>query len=242
MGVGGTADFFYKEAQRLGYVARSALKLLQIQKQHKVINPASSVLDLGCAPGGWLQVACQSLGPFHSGGSVLGVDTKKVKLPPLHCDSRVQTISADVTTLPRRRLRALSPTEKGFSVILSDMCPLVSGITIKDAALSFELGMRALDLALGSRVRMDRSDDDDPSSSDDGEGVLQVGGHLVIKLLESEDAKEINQISKPFFRKTSWLRPKATRPSSREIYLICQGCLELRKPCADHSEDDLNKA
>ncbi|XP_014503010.1 uncharacterized protein LOC106763323 [Vigna radiata var. radiata] len=222
MGVGGTADFFYKEAQRLGYVARSAFKLLQIQKQHNLINRGATVLDLGCAPGGWLQVACQSLGPFHGGGSVLGVDTKKVKVPPLHCDSRVQTISADVTTLSHHRLRALSPKEKGFSVVLSDMCPLVSGITTKDAALSFELGMRALDLALGNKIHLEPIDDD-PSCSEDGKGVLKIGGHLVIKLLESEDAKEINQLSKPFFKKTSWLRPKATRPSSREIYLICQG-------------------
>ncbi|KAL2317223.1 hypothetical protein Fmac_031099 [Flemingia macrophylla] len=221
MGVGGTADFFYKEAQRLGYVARSAFKLLQIQKQHRLITPAAAVLDLGCAPGAWLQVACQSLGPIAAGGSVLGVDTKKIKPPPLHCDSRVRTLSADVTTLPRRRLRALSPAEKGFSVVLSDMCPSVSGITTKDAALSFELAMRALDLALGDRIHGPGADDDD----DGGGGVLRVGGHLVVKLLESEDAKEINHISKPFFKKTSWLRPKATRPSSREIYLICQ-CLK----------------
>lgn len=217
MGVGGTADFFYKEAQRLGYVARSALKLLQIQNQHKLITRGCSVLDLGCAPGGWLQVACQSLGPFANGGYVLGVDTKKVKVPPIHCDSRVQTISADVTTFSNHRLRALSPKEKGFSVILSDMCPLVSGITTKDAALSFELGMRALNVAIGSRV--ESSEEEEKKE----EGVLQVGGHLLIKLLESEDAKEINKMSKPFFRKTSWLRPKATRPSSREVYLICQG-------------------
>ncbi|KAJ1399325.1 S-adenosyl-L-methionine-dependent methyltransferase [Sesbania bispinosa] len=232
MGGSGAPDFFYKEAQRLGYVARSAFKLLQIQKQHKVIKPASSVLDLGCAPGAWLQVACQSLGPLNNGGFVLGIDLKKVKVPPLHCDSRVQTISADVMTLPTHQLRALSPKQKGFSVILSDMCPLVSGITTKDAALSLELGMRALELAVGrvaSSVYADDCNDDNhkeqsdnPSGSDDN-GVLQVGGNLIIKLLESEDTKEISQISKPLFRKSSWLRPKATRPSSREIYLICQG-------------------
>ncbi|KAJ1389406.1 SANT/Myb domain [Sesbania bispinosa] len=232
MGGSGAPDFFYKEARRLGYVARSAFKLLQIQKQHKVIKPASSVLDLGCAPGAWLQVACQSLGPFHNGGFILGIDLKKVKVPPLHCDSRVQTISADVMTLPTHQLRALSPKQKGFSVILSDMCPLVSGITTKDAALSLELGMRALELAVGrvaSSVYADDGNDDNreeqsdnPSGSDD-KGVLQVGGNLIIKLLESEDTKEISQISKPLFRKSSWLRPKATRPSSREIYLICQG-------------------
>lgn len=231
MAKSGAPDFFYKEAQRLGYVARSAFKLVQIQKQHKLIKPGSSVLDLGCAPGSWLQVACQSLGPFHNGGSVLGIDHKKVKVPTSHCDSRVKTVAADVMTLPKQQLRDLSPKQKGFSVILSDMCPLVSGITTKDAALSFELGMRALDLAVGKVASVCNSDGDnldevkercDPSGSDDG-GLLQVGGHLVVKLLESEDAKEINQICKPLFTKSVWLRPKATRPSSREIYLICQG-------------------
>ncbi|KAL4364616.1 hypothetical protein AHAS_Ahas07G0023900 [Arachis hypogaea] len=252
-GAAGAPDFFYKEAQRLGYVARSAFKLVQIQKQHKLIKAGSSVLDLGCAPGAWLQVACQSLGPPNHGGSVLGIDLKvtqtsislfhgntacqlnsahgaeqKVKVPPLHCDSRVKTISADVMTLPSHQLRALSPQQKGFSVILSDMCPLVSGITTKDAALSVELGMRALDLAVGRRaafsVYADGDDNQEGEQSHDAEtGVLQVGGNLLIKLLESEDAKEISQISKPLFRKSSWLRPKATRPSSREIYLICLG-------------------
>ncbi|KAK7276288.1 hypothetical protein RIF29_17426 [Crotalaria pallida] len=213
----GAPDFFYKEAQRLGYVARSAFKLVQIQKQHKLIKPGSSVLDLGCAPGAWLQVACQSLGPLQNGGGfVLGVDLKKVKVPPLHCDSRVHTLSADVMTLPSHHLISLSPKQKGFSVILSDMCPSVSGITTKDAALSVELGMRAFNLAVGKASPVYADDD---SST----GVLQVGGHLLIKLLESEDSKEIGQISKPFFTKSTWLRPKATRPSSREIYLICQG-------------------
>ncbi|KOM45562.1 hypothetical protein LR48_Vigan06g086800 [Vigna angularis] len=80
MGVGGTAYFFYKEAQRLSYVARSAFKLLQIQVCAPDLDRGATILDLGCALGGWLQVACQSLGPFHGGGSILGVNTKKVKV------------------------------------------------------------------------------------------------------------------------------------------------------------------
>lgn len=249
----GTPDFFYREAQRLGYVARSAFKLLQIQKQYKLIKPGSSVLDLGCAPGAWLQVACQSLGPLKNGGTIVGVDVKKVKVPSLHCDSRVQTVSADVMKLPKQQVRELSPKKKGFSVVLSDMCPLVSGISSRDAALSFELGMRALDLAVGKAANL-RDDNfqtegesctsvlnDDGAkildnnfqsegethTSDPDDGVLQPRGHLVIKLLESEDIRELNQICKPLFRKASWLRPKATRSSSREIYLICQ---DLRVP------------
>ncbi|KAL3579143.1 hypothetical protein D5086_020647 [Populus alba] len=226
----GTPDFFYREAQRLGYVARSAFKLLQIQKQHKLITPGSYVLDLGCAPGAWLQVACQSLGPLKNGGAVVGIDHKKVKVPPLYCDSRVQTVCADVMKLPKNQVRALSPRQKGFSVVLSDMCPLVSGITTRDAALSAELGMQALGLAVGRAatahldedIRTDRLLNDAVCTADDN-GILQPGGHLVIKLLESEDNKEFSRICKPLFRKASWLRPKATRSSSREIYLICLG-------------------
>ncbi|KAG6734846.1 hypothetical protein I3842_01G290700 [Carya illinoinensis] len=217
----GAPDFFYREAQRLGYVARSAFKLLQMQKQYKLITPGSSVLDLGCAPGAWLQVACQSLGPLKSGGVVVGIDLKKVKVPPCHCDARVQTVCADVMNLTKGKVKALSP-QKGFSVILSDMCPLVSGITTRDAALSVELGMRALDLAVGGAALPDEKLDGSISDTDNN-GLLHPGGHLVIKLLESEDVQEFSRICKPLFRKASWLRPKATRSSSREIYLICQG-------------------
>ncbi|OMO59048.1 hypothetical protein CCACVL1_25147 [Corchorus capsularis] len=189
----GTPDFFYREAQRLGYVARSAFKLLQIQKQYKLIKPGSSVLDLGCAPGAWLQVACQSLGPLKNGGAVVGIDVKKVKVPSLFCDSRVQTVSADVMKLPKQQVRELSPQKKGFSVILSDMCPPVSGISTRDAALSMELGMRALDLAVGRAAQL--MDDNFETEGElcatgpDDNGVLQSRGHLVIKLLESEDIK-----------------------------------------------------
>ncbi|KAM7270255.1 hypothetical protein ACFE04_029469 [Oxalis oulophora] len=253
----GTPDFFYREAIRLGYVARSAFKLLQIQKQYKLIKPGSSILDLGCAPGAWLQVACQSLGPLKNGGCVVGIDVKKVKVPSQQCDSRVQTVCADVMNLPKQQIKALSPKPffslelfpkvvnwqftfdfsssfhseaKGFSVILSDMCPPVSGIKTKDAAISAELGMRALDLAVGQAALGDPEDvtqnelpsDCSSTCTDDDNGILQPGGHLVIKFLESEDAQEFNRICKPIFKKASWLRPKATRSSSREIYLICQ--------------------
>jgi len=76
-------------------------------------------------------------------------------------------------------------------VILSDMCPLVSGIKTKDAALSAELGMRALDLAVGGTCVQQDSDVREPvdnsSQAGDHKGILLPGGNLLIKLLESED-------------------------------------------------------
>uniref|UniRef100_A0ACD5XE06 Uncharacterized protein n=1 Tax=Avena sativa TaxID=4498 RepID=A0ACD5XE06_AVESA len=230
-GATGTADFFYREALRLGYVARSAFKLIQIQKHHKIITPGAAVLDLGCAPGAWLQVACQNLGPLEKGGVVIGVDVKKVKVPSAHCDSRVRTVCANVMALMKQQARAMSPQERGFSVILSDMCPVVSGITTKDEAISCELGMRALSLAVGKiKVResadysetmekFQSSTDPDP----DEDGVLRHGGNLVIKFLENGDVPGFSKFCKEKFKKVSLLRPRATRASSREIYMICEG-------------------
>ncbi|XP_020598188.1 uncharacterized protein LOC110037809 isoform X1 [Phalaenopsis equestris] len=217
-------DFFWREAQRLGYVARSAFKLLQMQKQFKLIGAGASVLDLGCAPGAWLQVACRSLGPLEKGGTVVGIDLKKVNVPSHHCDSRVRTICADVMNLRKDQTRNFSPQGMGFSVVLSDMCPIVSGITTKDAALSCELGKRALSLAIGNspgKVNLELLDGFEDDKSDNG--VLRRGGNIVIKLLESKDTEDFAKFCKHRFRKVSWLRPKATRSCSKEIYLICQG-------------------
>ncbi|RXI08939.1 hypothetical protein DVH24_023083 [Malus domestica] len=203
-----------------GFIQQNCnLRLQAHNKMDKLITPGSSVLDLGCAPGAWLQVACQSLGPLKNGGLVVGIDLKvsffailskqKVKVPADHCDSRVQTVFHEFPTK--------KPTQKGFSVVLSGMCPLVSGISSRDAALSLELGMQALNVAVGgaalahsnNEIQTEESNVGATTSSDDN-GVLRRGGNLVIKLLESEAVQEINQICKPLFRKASLLRPKAT--------------------------------
>ncbi|OWM70043.1 hypothetical protein CDL15_Pgr025892 [Punica granatum] len=149
----GAPDFFRREVLRLGYVARFAFKqLLQMQNKYKLITRGSAVLDLGCASGAWLQVACQSLGPLKNGGSVVGIDLK----------SR------------RRRFPRLTVT-RGFE---------------RDAALSTELGMRALGVAIGRAAGGDMVDGSLEDSNDD-DGVLQIGGRLIIKLLESEDVQDM---------------------------------------------------
>jgi 23S rRNA U2552 (ribose-2'-O)-methylase RlmE/FtsJ len=220
----GAPDFFFREAKRLNYVARSAFKLLEIQKKYGVIRPGAAVLDLGCAPGAWLQVVCQHLGPKEKGGAVVGVDVKKVKVPAHYCDSRVKTLSADVLNICPLRLAAMSPSGKGFSVILSDMCPSVSGISSRDAVLSAELAMCTLNMALSSKVSDEGMlDCSNGALSQSEKGLLMPGGSIVIKVLEGEDSSEIWQLCKPWFKRTTWFRPKATRSSSREIYLIAEG-------------------
>uniref|UniRef100_N1QVU4 rRNA methyltransferase 2, mitochondrial n=1 Tax=Aegilops tauschii TaxID=37682 RepID=N1QVU4_AEGTA len=230
------------------------LVLIQIQKQHKLIAPGAAVLDLGCAPGAWLQVACQNLGPLEKGGLVVGVDVKVRQSADCVIDGRgvgsdfgarlLQNRSLSIshhiwcitdgkthTYKVEQYLPENEASERGFSVILSDMCPVVSGITTRDEAISCELGMRALSLAVGKikvkesadyRETMERfqtSTGPDP----DEDGVLRRGGSLVIKFLENEDIPGFNKFCKEKFKKVSLLRPKATRSSSREIYMICEG-------------------
>lgn len=151
---------------------------------------------------------------------------QKVKIPSDHCDERVKTLCVDVLRLNARGLLSHAHLDKGFSVILSDMCPPVSGIGSKDAALSSELGLKALGLAVGGRMKYASVDGDDGHESccDTEQGVLLPGGSLVIKLLEGEESQGFPRLCKRIFKSTMWLRPKATRPASREIYLIAK-CL-----------------
>lgn len=138
-----------------------------------------------------------------------------MKVPADHCDHRVRTIAGDVLQMSPAALASFSPSGKGYSVLVSDMCPSVSGDRSKDAALSAELGMCALHLALGQS----EADDSIPETG----GILLPGGSLVIKLLEGEESQGFLKLCKGRFQQLSWLRPKATRSTSREIYFIGKG-------------------
>ncbi|GJP37528.1 hypothetical protein CLOM_g21923 [Closterium sp. NIES-68] len=106
-------DFYFKEARRLGYVARSAFKLQEVQRRHGVIKRGGAVLDLGCCPGAWLQVACQSLGPMALGGCVVGVDIQlhtsplSTHLPSAHGRAPA-VVRQPCAHHPSRRLRPLA--------------------------------------------------------------------------------------------------------------------------------------
>ncbi|MEM8758244.1 MAG: RlmE family RNA methyltransferase [Planctomycetota bacterium] len=111
-------DEFFQRAKRDGYVARSAYKLLEIQERSKLIKPGDRVLDLGCAPGSWLQVADRIVGER---GTLVGVDLQATRVHGLR---NARTIVGDVTTL---ELKELLDDGERFDVLLSDMAPSTSG-------------------------------------------------------------------------------------------------------------------
>lgn len=132
-------DTYFKKAKAEGYLARSAYKLIELNDKRRLLRSGDRVLDLGCAPGSWLQVASQAVGPR---GLVVGVDLTPVDAAlPDH----VHTLVADAFALDPLTLRGESA--KPFDVVLSDMAPSTSGHG--DDLLSARLCRRVLQVATG---------------------------------------------------------------------------------------------
>lgn len=127
-------DHFFKKAKKEGFLARSAYKLDEVQKKYRVMKPGDKVLDLGCAPGAWSQIALKVVG---GKGFVEGIDLKPVtlKAPNGHFFVR------DVFDLKSEELQGFP-----FDVIVSDMAPNTTGIKSADQAKSEELCLKVLEL------------------------------------------------------------------------------------------------
>jgi 23S rRNA (uridine2552-2'-O)-methyltransferase len=130
-------DHFFREAKRNGYRSRAAYKLLEIDDKRDILRKRDYVLDLGAAPGSWLQVASECVGPR---GKVIGVDLKEID--NLHLDN-VTTMQEDVTELSLDTFG----DDTVFDVILSDMAPNTTGNRTIDHHCSVRLCHTALDIA-----------------------------------------------------------------------------------------------
>lgn len=208
-------DHFFKEAKKQGYVSRAAFKLLEIQKKHKIIKQGAKVLDLGCVPGAWMQVACQQIGPHDRGGLVLGIDIQEPVVPPRFCDDRVAVLRADARTLTPAILE--SYTKDGFDVVLSDMLQFTSGVN--DVELSLELAATAMNVATGHYY----DEYGEAYAQQMGFrhcGFLRPGGNLVMKVYEGAGTQEFTKLMQRYFKKVARMRVEASRSMSREFYAI----------------------
>ena len=130
-------DAFHQKAKREGFLARAVYKLEEIDTKHAIFKPGQRVLDLGCAPGSWLQYAGQRVGP---GGALVGLDREPLR----QAVPNARIVVGDVATIPIAELRG---DLTGFDVVLSDMAPDTSGIRNLDQARSEALFERALEIA-----------------------------------------------------------------------------------------------
>jgi 23S rRNA (uridine2552-2'-O)-methyltransferase len=127
-------EYYFREAKRSGYRSRAAYKLKQINDRYHIISKGNRVVDLGCAPGGWLQVACEIV---DSDGKVVGVDIKTIE--PL---SGVEFIRGDITD-PQTAEKILAVVPE-VDVVISDMSPNITGHYSMDHARSIGLAESAL--------------------------------------------------------------------------------------------------
>jgi len=185
-------DHYYNKAKQEGYRARSAYKLAQIDDQVGLLSTGDTVLDLGAAPGGWLQVAAERVG---DGGRVVGVDFQRIDA--LDADT-VTTIRGDMTEADtQERIAAAAPD--GVDVVVSDMAPNMTGEYDLDHARSVHLAQTALDVA---------------------EDLLVSGGNLAVKVFEGRDLDAFVEDVEDAFDKVSIVRPDASRESSSEVYVV----------------------
>jgi 23S rRNA (uridine2552-2'-O)-methyltransferase len=187
-------DAYVKRAQQEGYRSRAAFKLLEIQERDRILKPGMGVVDLGAAPGGWSQVARRLVGPQ---GRVLALD-----ILPMEPIADVTFILGDFREASV--LEQLRATLAGTAVdlVLSDMAPNLSGVAATDQARALYLCELALDLA---------------------QLVLKPGGHLVVKAFQGEGFDAYLRQMRGAFAQVLSRKPEASRPESREVYLVAKG-------------------
>ncbi len=190
-------DKFARRARREGYRARSAYKLLDIQRKFRILKLGDFVLDLGAAPGSWMQVASKIVG---SAGKVLGVD--KALILPLK-DGSITIAQKDIFDSDLIEY-ILNYFGGKIDVVLSDAAPATTGLRERDQAVSLELAKRALEIALA---------------------VLKIGGNAVIKIFEGENTPQLLTQAREHFSSVKIIKPSGSQKRSREIYIVCR-CLD----------------
>jgi 23S rRNA (uridine2552-2'-O)-methyltransferase len=187
-------DEYVQRAQREGYRSRAAYKLLEIQEKDRILKPGLVVVDLGAAPGGWSQVAAKRVGRK---GEVFALDILEMEPLPgvtfLQGDFREQAVLDRLTNLLAGR---------EVDLVLSDMAPNVSGVAAVDQPRSMYLCELALDFARQS---------------------LRPGGTFVTKVFQGEGFDEFVRELRRDFQRLVTRKPRASRPKSREVYLVASG-------------------
>jgi len=186
-------DPYVQRAQREGYRSRACYKLLEIQQKDRVIGPGMTVLDLGSAPGGWSQVAVALVG---HGGRVIASD-----ILPMDSLAGVEFVEGDFTSddVVGQILDAIGDSR--VDLVISDMAPNMSGVNAVDQPRSIYLVELALDMA---------------------RRVLAPGGTFVTKVFQGEGFDELFRATRDSFGKVLTRKPMASRPRSREVYLVAR--------------------
>lgn len=188
-------DYYFRKARRAGLRARSAFKIEEILDRHRLLGRGQAVLDLGAAPGGFLQVLAEAVGER---GVAVGVDREPIRNlgKPWVRTAVVDLLAPDAV----ERIRALHPGR--FHLVTSDMAPKTIGVKVVDEARSLELVRSALEVA---------------------ERTLAPGGAFVAKVFMGGDFPALRKELEARFERVRVARPRATREASYEVYVVGTG-------------------
>ncbi|GAB3041852.1 23S rRNA (uridine(2552)-2'-O)-methyltransferase [Natronobiforma cellulositropha] len=193
-------DDYYNRAKQQGYRSRAAYKLRQLDDAEHLISGGDTVVDLGAAPGGWLQVAAERVGPQ---GRVVGVDFQRIREFDESYGDRIETVRGDMTN-ERTRERVTDTAGGSVDVVVSDMAPNMSGEYSLDQARSLHLARLAFETALE---------------------LLATGGNFAVKVFDGPDVDALRADLEDEFDHVLATSPKASRDESSEIYLLGIGRL-----------------
>ena len=185
-------DYYYQKAKAENYRSRATYKLSQTAKKYRFIRRGDVVVDLGAAPGGWIQAARKIVGKR---GFVLGVDLKNIDPFP---QDYVRTIIGDMTkpeTL--QQIQAFLPRKA--DVVISDASPNISGIWEVDHARQLDLAHQALKIALN---------------------LLRPSGNFFVKVFEGGLLRDFMKTIQKHFQSVKLIKPKASRAKSSEMFLL----------------------
>tara|TARA_Y100000590_G_scaffold67495_1_gene73357 strand:- start:1442 stop:2188 length:747 start_codon:yes stop_codon:yes gene_type:complete len=196
-------DAWRRIARSKGYRTRSAYKLKQIQERFGIIRTGDCVLDVGCHPGGWLQVAVEESGEE---GLAIGVDL--LATSPVEGATIIIGDITDESTIERIS-EALEDRE--INVVVSDISPNLTGRYDTDQTISLELSTLVLDAAMR---------------------FVPSGGSFVTKIFQGVGIEGLVEAAKDRFSNVQRFSPTASRSSSSETYLVCQNRLQSVRTAA----------
>lgn len=187
-------DYYYRKAKKERYRSRAAFKLKQLNEKFRIVKKGGTVLDLGAAPGGWMQVLREIVADE---GLVVGVDLDDIR--PFKFEN-IKAIKGDFTK--DEVAGEIKKIIDSADAVVSDASPDISGVWDVDHFRSVELSRSALSIA---------------------RDILKPGGNFLVKVFQGGETEDFFREVKGTFSYTKRTKPRASRDQSSEIYIVAKG-------------------